>query len=214
MPLTACLDRHHSACFADKTGLMFGRVLIASFAVFASAVAASAEPSPNIPGLEPELLSAALTARSELAPSAATDRLITIIAYRRPSGEPRFHLVDLVEESVETLLVAHGRGSDPDHDGYADTFSNTPESKMSSLGAFVTGETYYGRHGLSLRLHGLEPRNDLAEARAIVIHGADYVHEGRALLGRSWGCPALSQSDAQRVIPMIAGGSFIYVVGG
>lgn len=193
---------------------MFDRLLIAAIALVASNLAAHADPSPNIPGLEPELISAALTARAELAPSAATDRLITIIDYRKPSGEARFHLVDLVEESVETLLVAHGRGSDPDHDGYADTFSNTPNSKMSSLGGFVTGDTYYGRHGLSLRLHGLEPRNDLAEARAIVIHGADYVSEGRNIMGRSWGCPALSQSDAQRVIPIIAGGSFIYIVGG
>lgn len=175
---------------------------------------AMADSVPKIQGLEPALLSAALDARSKLAPAAVSDRLITIIDYREPSGEPRFHLVDLVEPSVETLLVAHGRGSDPDHDGFADTFSNTPDSKMSSLGGFVTGETYYGRHGLSLRLHGLEPRNDLAEARAIVIHGADYAHEGRAVLGRSWGCPALSQSDAQRVIPMIKGGSFLYIVGG
>lgn len=193
---------------------MFRHAFLACLAIGVSAMTATADSVPKIQGLEPALLSAALDARAELAPSTASDRLITIIDYREPSGEPRFHLVDLVEQSVETLLVAHGKGSDPDHDGFADTFSNTPDSKMSSLGGFVTGETYYGRHGLSLRLHGLEPQNNLAEARAIVIHGADYVSEDRKVMGRSWGCPALSQNDAQRVIPKIKGGQFLYIVGG
>ena len=84
---------------------------------------------------------------------------------------------------------------------------------MTSLGAFVTGRTYYGAHGLSLKLKGLSPQNDRAEERLIVIHGADYVSPARNVLGRSWGCPALERAVAERIIPLIKGGSFLYVVG-
>jgi hypothetical protein len=141
-----------------------------------------------------------------------TDEMI-IIDYRLRSNEPRFYRVDMTDNTNQSYLVAHGRGSDQDHDGFADTFSNIPDSKMTSLGRFVTGKTYYGRHGLSLKLHGLDPTNDKAEARAIVIHGAAYVHPDRKTMGRSWGCPALEQSVAQTMIPEIANGVFIYVVG-
>ncbi|MEL6725580.1 MAG: murein L,D-transpeptidase catalytic domain family protein [Pseudomonadota bacterium] len=188
-------------------------LLAALVASLSLALDARSDAVPQIDGIASDLLTAALKSRTQFQQAVTDNRLMTIIDYRQPSGEPRFYLVDLQQETTEVLLVAHGRGSDPDHDGYADTFSNTPESKMSSLGAFVTGETYYGRHGLSLRLHGLEPQNDLAEARAIVIHGADYVSANRAILGRSWGCPALSQTQAKRIIPRIEGGTFVYVVG-
>ncbi|GAB5458620.1 MAG: hypothetical protein Hens3KO_16500 [Henriciella sp.] len=138
---------------------------------------------------------------------------MVIIDYRKPSGSKRFYLVDLEQDTAEAFLVAHGRGSDTDHDGMAEQFSNTHGSKMSSLGAFVTAESYYGAHGLSLRLDGLEVINDAARARAIVIHGADYVTPMREVLGRSWGCPALEQEVAQRLIPEIAGGTFLYAIG-
>ncbi|NBC21141.1 MAG: hypothetical protein GVY06_08905 [Alphaproteobacteria bacterium] len=140
-------------------------------------------------------------------------RYLSIIDYRKPSSVPRFFLLDLQAATIRTYRVAHGRGSDRDHDGYAERFSNIPNSKMSSLGAYITGETYQGRHGLSLRLKGLDASNDKAEARAIVIHGADYVSPDRALPGRSWGCPALAQDVARELIPDIAGGSFLYIVG-
>jgi len=171
---------------------------------------ASAEPAGHI---DPALFAEAISARDAAAGLVTNARYLTIIDYRQPSSEPRFHLIDLSDTSHETHLVAHGRGSDMDHDGMAEAFSNIPESKMTSLGAFVTGETYYGQHGLSLRLTGLEPGvNDNAMDRLIVIHGADYVAPGRKL-GRSWGCPALENQVAERVIPLIKGGSFVYVVG-
>ncbi len=155
----------------------------------------------------------ALTANAAHSSHVKNDAYMIVIDYRRPSGEPRFFLVDMADDSAKAFLVAHGRGSDPDHDGMADAFSNAEGSKMSSVGTFVTAETYYGQHGLSLRLDGLDSVNDAARERAIVIHGADYVTPARSVMGRSWGCPALEQSVAQEVIPKIAGGVLIYTRG-
>ncbi|MEM6534146.1 MAG: murein L,D-transpeptidase catalytic domain family protein [Pseudomonadota bacterium] len=160
-----------------------------------------------------ELLGQADLARQSAGRNVLKQDYMVVIDYRLPSSSARFFLVDLQDRTAEAFLVAHGRGSDPDFDGMAQHFSNIPNSKMTSLGRFVTGETYYGRHGLSLRMHGLDPSNDKAEARAIVIHGADYVSPGRAVLGRSWGCPALERKVAEKLIPDIAGGVFIYAIG-
>lgn len=159
------------------------------------------------------LLQEALRAKNDATSEIGNDRYISVIDYRVPSNVPRYFLIDTDDMTAEAFLVSHGRGSDPDYDGMADRFSNIEGSKMSSLGAFVTGATYYGAHGLSLKLKGLSPQNDLAEKRLIVIHGADYVHAGRAVLGRSWGCPALEREVAERIIPLIKGGTFLYVVG-
>ena len=159
------------------------------------------------------LLQEALAAKADAVSEIGNDRYISVIDYRAPSNVPRYFLIDTSDMSAERFLVAHGRGSDPDYDGMADQFSNIEGSKMTSLGAFVTGKTYYGAHGLSLKLKGLSPQNDLAEKRLIVIHGADYVHAKRKVLGRSWGCPALERDVAERIIPLIKGGSFLYVVG-
>ena len=159
------------------------------------------------------LLQEAISAKNQAASEIRNDRFFSVIDYRAPSNVPRFFLIDTADMSAEAFLVAHGRGSDPDYDGMADRFSNIEGSKMSSLGAYITGKTYYGAHGLSLKLKGLSPQNDLAEQRLIVIHGADYVHANRSVLGRSWGCPALERADTERIIPLIKGGSFLYVVG-
>jgi hypothetical protein len=132
--------------------------------------------------------------------------VLTLIDYSRPSTEPRLWVLDLAEGAVRfRTLVAHGRGSGL---ARAVAFSNLPDSKQSSLGLFRTDETYDGQHGYSLRLVGLEAGvNDLAYARNIVIHGADYAtaqfasRHGR--LGRSWGCPALDPSVHRELIDAI-----------
>ena len=160
-----------------------------------------------------ELWGEALAAHERYADRISNDEYMIVIDYSRPSGEARFFLVDMEDGSAEAYLVSHGRGSDPDHDGVADTFSNVSGSKMTSLGTFVTAETYYGKHGLSLRLDGLESRNSAARERAIVIHGADYVSPKRSKMGRSWGCPALERKVAERLIPEIANGVLIYTRG-
>ena len=108
--------------------------------------------------------------------------------------------------------MAHGAGSG---DKYASHFSNVNDSRATSLGLFLTGDTYEGGNGYSLKLQGLDPGvNDLAESRHIVMHGAWYVSDEHArqfgMIGRSWGCPALPQADAQPVIDAIKGGTFVY----
>jgi hypothetical protein len=113
---------------------------------------------------------------------------------------------------VEPYLTAHGRNSDTDFDGYATKFSNTSGSKMSSVGFYLTAETYYGDNGYSLRLDGLSSTNSNARSRAIVIHGASYVREA-VLIGRSYGCPALEVRYAADVINTIKGGALIYADG-
>lgn len=145
------------------------------------------------------------------------DDLLTIIDYSLPSTEPRLWVLDL--EKGEVLfheLVAHGRGSG---DNYATRFSNLNDSHQTSLGLFRTGGTYAGGNGYSMVLQGLDKDvNDRAETRHIVMHGAWYVSEAQirsqGRLGRSWGCPALSQEMAPRVIDTIKGGSFVFAYSG
>ena len=117
-------------------------------------------------------------------------------------------------------FVAHGRGSTTDDNpDWAVRFGNDEASLRSSLGAFVTGKTYTGKHGHSLELIGLDPGvNDKALARRIVMHPADYVSaEFRAQrggrVGRSWGCPALDPAVAAPLIDSISEGSLVYVGG-
>lgn len=138
---------------------------------------------------------------------------LAVIDYRRPSLEPRLWVFDLTERKLlYEEHVAHGQGSG---DNFARRFSNRSGSHESSLGLFVTGGTYTGRNGYSLRMQGLEAGvNDQAQARAIVMHGASYVdpHAGHAMgrLGRSWGCPAVRNIVAQPMIDTLKGGQFVF----
>lgn len=137
--------------------------------------------------------------------------VMTIIDYRQHNSRERFYLIDMESGHVETYLAAHGRNSDPDFDGYATKFSNIIDSKQTSLGYFLTAETYYGENGYSLRLDGKSQTNSNARVRAIVIHGAPYVAPGDKI-GRSYGCPALEMRYHQEVIDKIKGGSLVYAV--
>jgi hypothetical protein len=142
--------------------------------------------------------------------------VITIIDFSLPSDKERLWVIDLIQGRVlYRCLVSHGRNSG---ELMAENFSNTPGSNASSPGFYSTGETYIGKHGLSLALDGLETGiNDNARERAIVMHGADYVssdfirNNGR--LGRSLGCPAVPVKFSKEIIQTIKGGTclFIYV---
>lgn len=137
---------------------------------------------------------------------------IVVIDFKQHNSKKRFYLINMQSGDVERYLTAHGKNSDPDYDGYATKFSNTSGSNMSSVGFYLTAETYYGDNGYSLRLDGLSSTNSKARARAIVIHGASYVREA-SLIGRSYGCPALEVRYAADVINTIKDGSLIYADG-
>lgn len=123
-----------------------------------------------------------------------------LVDFKRHSGEERLYEVDLHAGTVKTLRTSHGRGSDPDHVGFARNFSNVPESYCSSVGSYVTAGPSWGpAQGPNVLLDGLEYSNDKARDRAIIVHGADYAdpdflaREGK--LGRSYGCFSVAHAD-------------------
>jgi len=131
-----------------------------------------------------------------------------------PSAEPRFFIANLVNGTVNRYYVTHGRGSDPQHDGWLKGFSNDPGSNATSRGAYLTRNYYDGKHGLSMRLSGLEADNNNAEDRAIVVHGADYANPDlirtMGKLGRSEGCFAFPQAKLVEVIARMGPGRMIF----
>lgn len=135
---------------------------------------------------------------------------LTIVDFTQHSGARRFYLIDLVRGAVETFFVAHGEGSDPNDTGYARTFSNQPESLMSSLGFYLVAEPYSGKWGYSARLDGLQESNSNVRERAIVLHGADYVDHARDKMGRSQGCFAVELSQIESLVQKLNGDSLLY----
>ena len=138
---------------------------------------------------------------------------LTVIDMSRSANEHRFFLINLTERRIEhKSVVAHGRNSGGE---YAKFFSNKEGSFKTSLGFYKTAETYHGKHGLSLRLDGLERSNSNARDRAIVIHAADYVSrkfiEKYGRLGRSLGCPSLPQEDFDIIIQTIKNGTLLFI---
>ena len=144
----------------------------------------------------------------------SSSRYLTICDFSQSSRNKRLYIIDLENNQlVRNTYVAHGKNSG---DEYASRFSNTPESLQSSLGFFITSQTYTGKHGLSLRLKGTEPGiNDKAYERTIVIHGADYVNAGRVkagmYMGRSWGCPAVPREESAAIIQTIRNGTCLFI---
>ncbi len=166
-------------------------------------------------GRMPALLPHALAALDTHATRIVDRDVVGLVNFAAHSRLPRFQLVDLAGGRVlKSTLVAHGSGSDPDATGWTERFSNTPGSNASSKGAFVTGPTYHGKHGRSRKVIGLEPQNEAAEHRAIVIHGADYVSEERAItegrIGRSQGCFAVAQVEIADVLEMLGEGRLLF----
>lgn len=196
---------------------------IAVFACVAAAPVASAADADKLvsslvrqaPGLRSDVVRLALQATEAAAERGLVKRrdLLTIIDYSLPSTQPRLFVFNL--DSKKLLfreLCAHGRNSGENRTEY---FSNSPGSLATSLGLFVTADTYVGGNGYSLRLKGLEEGiNDMAWDRAIVMHGAAYVSRqairllGR--LGRSWGCPAVRTEIAQKLINTVRGGTPVF----
>ena len=142
------------------------------------------------------------------------DRM-AVVDFGAHSSKPRFHVIDLRTGATQSFLVAHGRGSDPTHTGWLKSFSNAPGSDATSQGAYLTGDTYVGKHGPSRRLIGLEDGNSNALSRGIVIHSAWYVTPELAAgagIGRSEGCFALSDKDHTTVMDLLGPDSLIVAV--
>lgn len=171
-----------------------------------------------LPAGDPKALSGLIT-RANAALERHGDRIavrdrFAVADFSAPSWMPRFHLVDRASGRVTPLLVAHGRGSDPAHSGWVRRLSNEPGSLASSAGAYLAGDAYIGKHGQSRRLIGLDPTNNNAEARAIVVHAAWYVGPNmvrdHGKLGRSEGCFAFSETDLALVMDRLAPGTLLY----
>jgi len=139
--------------------------------------------------------------------------ILTVCDFSQRSDKKRFYILDLRSWKVlVNTYVAHGKNSGLQ---YAKKFSNRPESLQSSLGFYVTKHTYFGKHGLSLRLAGKDRGyNDKAEARAVVLHGADYIGDNRLgapYMGRSFGCPAVPSRLSAKVISLIKDGTCMFI---
>ena len=141
-------------------------------------------------------------------------KYIAIIDFTQDSTKKRFFLIDIFNKNiVYNELVAHGMKTGEKE---AEHFSNKENSHMSSLGFYITGESYFGSNGYSLKLDGLEKGlNDKARERDIVIHGASYVSEESIKemnrIGRSWGCPALNPEISKEVIDKLKGGNLLFI---
>lgn len=141
------------------------------------------------------------------------EEVIAIADFSQSSKAKRLYIIDT--KNYRVLLntyVAHGKNSGL---GYAENFSNRPESLQSSLGFYVTKGTYFGKHGLSLKLSGQEHGfNDNAESRAVVVHGANYIGDSRLnspYMGRSFGCPAVPQEQSEKVINLLKNGTCLFI---
>ncbi|MFC5343151.1 murein L,D-transpeptidase catalytic domain-containing protein [Brevundimonas staleyi] len=181
-------------------------------------VLAAAPPPPPLPRIpqitpppldpqrlvRPELMSRAMAALDVHSHKITLRDRMYLVDFQKFSGDQRLYEVDLIGGRVTAFRTCHGRGSDPEHSGFARRFSNTPESYMSSVGAYATAGAGWGsQQGPNVLLDGLEYSNNMARDRAIIVHGADYAdpaflaREGK--LGRSYGCFSTAHTD----LPML-----------
>jgi len=140
--------------------------------------------------------------------------IVGIADFGAHSSQPRFHFANLEAGTVNSYLVAHGAGSDPERDGWLHWFSNEPGSNATSRGAYISYEWYSGKYGTSIRLGGLEAENSNVLDRAIVLHSAPYATPAfvteHGMLGRSNGCFAMNPADFPYALTQLSGGRLIY----
>ena len=169
---------------------------------------------PPLPGINPQLLDRAKAALARHGAAIRYRDTIGVVDFSLASGTPRFHLVDLLAGKVDSFRVAHGKGSDPEHSGFLNHFSNQPGSEATSSGTYTTADTYHGKYGLSMKVDGRDWTNNNANSRAIVIHNAWYAEDSavdqHGKLGRSQGCFAFSRTSQYQVMNSLAGGRMIY----
>lgn len=201
-----------------ETGLSLGRRAVLGGAMAAGAALimpgrAFATASPLTPG-QRRVLDVAKEQMDRAGEALWRKDIAGIADFGVHSSVPRFHFANVEQGTVRSFLVAHGTGSDPEHDGYLNEFSNTPGSNATSRGAYVTYEWYRGRYGTSIRLGGLDPDNSNALPRYIVAHPADYATRAHVerwgRLGRSNGCFAMDPADFNEALWHLSGGRLLY----
>jgi L,D-transpeptidase catalytic domain len=165
--------------------------------------------------VRPELMERALAALDVHGQKVTQRDRMYLVDFTKFSGDERLYEVDLLAGAVTLMRTSHGRGSDPAHTGFARQFSNTPDSYMSSVGAYATAGAGWGaQQGPNVLLDGLEYTNNLARERAIIIHGADYAdpdflaREGK--LGRSYGCFSVAHTDLPRLRERMGEGRLLF----
>ena len=140
--------------------------------------------------------------------------IVGVADFARPSSLPRFHFANLESGAIRSFYVAHGRGSDHEHDGWLKNFSNVVGSEATSRGAYLTAEWYHGKYGTSIRLLGLDGDNSTALDRAIVMHPAAYASptwiEKYGKLGRSEGCFAMAPDQFNEALWHLSGGRLLF----
>jgi hypothetical protein len=140
--------------------------------------------------------------------------IVGIADFALPSWRPRLHIANLEDGSIRSYLISHGKGSDPEHDGWLKYFSKLPGSEATSRGGYLTCEWYKGKYGTSVRLVGLEVDNSTALERAIVMHEAWYAEKAMVdkwgKLGRSEGCFALGNEAFLDVLWRLSGGRLLF----
>ena len=206
-----------SACATKTLNLASGPAPIVPVPHVAPIPAAPqvAKAGPIAPGsIRPELFKRAVAALNRHSMRVPSHDRIAIADFATPSFRPRFHIVNLGNGEVQSFLVAHGVGSDPEHTGLLHSFSNAINSEATSEGAFLTADYYVGKHGDSQRLLGLDPTNNNAFDRAIVVHSAWYSNADMVAkhgkLGRSQGCFAVGENELAKVFERLGPGRMIY----
>jgi len=182
-----------------------------------AAMAAPSRVLAEVSGLsayERRLVTIAMRERDRMGAMLARPDVVAIADFARPSHETRLHFVDMVGGTVRSHLVAHGRGSDPEHVGWLKQFSNHVGSYATSRGAYLTVGQYEGKYGPSMRLRGLDLDNSNAYDRAIVMHPAWYAAPDMLAkygkLGRSEGCFAMAPEDFSLALTYLGGGRLLY----
>lgn len=204
-----------SACAGSSKHLVSPSKPVVPGAVPPTALAqARVAAAPATPGPEPRIVQEALAALDRHGRMVVHRDRIAIVDFSVPSSKPRMQVLNVASGKMTQFLVAHGSGSDPGHTGYLQRFSNVPDSNASSQGAFVTADYYVGKHGRSQRLLGLDPTNNNALERAIVVHGAWYANADmipvHGKLGRSQGCFAVGETELATLFDQLGPGRMIY----
>lgn len=204
---------------ADPLVQDFDRIFAAAQAPETAPVSVAAPPAPvvtaeQLKAYHAKVLAAAAREKERAGKALWRADVIGVADFALPSAEPRLHFANLEDGTVRSFYVAHGRGSDPEHDGWLKTFSNVPGSEATSRGAYVTCEWYAGKYGTSIRLVGLDPDNSTALERAIVVHPAWYADPQMVgkwgKLGRSEGCFAMAPGEFNEALWRLSGGRLLF----